>query len=192
MVKSGFFLTFRGFTLVELMVALLLISLVFLAGISVYTTGFRFLRVVQNTDVTMLPVVSVEDIAKRVSLSNVMTTSAPGAPVVGAQLNVCGDYQLCTYTPLNTPNNFADDNCWHYAFMNTNELKTSCNNNANAPVTPAGTTLINNVNTVLSSFTLVNPSASGNATVAHIHVRTTVPPVAELDTDVALGASAKR
>ena len=190
MVKGDFFLTFRGFTLMEMLVTLLLVSLVFLAGISVYTTGFKFLRTAQNTDVTTLPVVSVEDIAKRISVSNRMTTTAPGAPVVGAQLNVCGDYQTCTYTPRNTPANLADDGCWHYAFLNTNVLKTSCDNSANAAVTAAGTTLINSVNTALSSFALVNPSGAGNATVVQIHVRTTVP-VAELDTNVALGASAK-
>ena len=176
----------------ELMVALLLVTFVTLAAISVYTTSLNFLRRAQTTDVTTLPVVSIENIAKRISVSNRMTTTAPGLPVVGAQLNACGDYITCTYTPRNTPSNFADDGCWHYAFMNDNTLRTICDNAPGTAVTLADTTLISNVDTTVSVFTLANPSAVGNATVGHIHVLTTASPVAEVDTDVALGASAKR
>ena len=202
MVRNDFFLTERGFTLMELLVALLLVSFVFLAGISVYTTSFKFLRTAQNTDVTKLPVVSLEAVAKRISVGNLATADFPG-PLTGSQLNVRADFQAVagacgTFVPLNTPNNTADDGWWHFKFNNgpgNPALRTICDNTpgTNVPGGMPAAVLIDNVSLAASSFTLSNPSfPAGIPTVVRIHVLTTVAPVSELDTDVAVGAMPKR
>ena len=207
MVKKDFFLTSpdvfparAGFTLMEIMIALLLVTLVFLAGVSVYTTGFKFLQTAQTTDVTTIPVVSLEALAKRISVGNLATVNFAG-PVTGGLLHVRADFAAIpascgTYVPLNTPGNTADDGWWHFYFRNGVSgpaLYSVCDNNpgTNPAGGPPSLVLITNAVLGNCAFTLTNPSAAGIPTVVNIHVQTTVP-VSELDTDVAIGALPKR
>ena len=182
----------------ELIIALLLITLVFLAGISVYTTSFKFLQRAQTRDITTLPVVSLEAVAKRISVSNAATVDFAG-PVTGAQLHVRADFAVnpasCgIYAPLNTPGNTADDGWWHFYFKDVGgviALRGTCDNNPGTTVPDGAPILINNVVLANSSFTLQDPSGTGIPTVVNIHLQTTAPTVAELDTDVTLGAKPK-
>ena len=178
-------LRFHGFTLMELLVALSLTSVVFLAAISVYLSALKFLKTTQQSGVSTNTVATLEDISKRISLANSAVVTGGGNP----QLNVRADYAVCSYNVLNTPANVADDNWWHYRLIN-NALRFICDANAATAVSGTGSILIDNVNTGGSTLRLINPSAAGNPTVVNIHVVTTSP-VLTLDTNVALGAASK-
>ena len=165
--------------------------MVFLGAISLYLSALGFLKRAQQNDVTTNPLVSLEDITKRISLSN----SATLGTVVAGQLDVRADYAVCSYDLLpGSANNTGNDNYWHYRFVG-GALRSICDNISNTIVAAGSPALINNVadppNPPGSSFALLNPSASGNASVVTIHLVTSASPAVTIDTSVALGAASK-
>lgn len=190
MVKTA--LSSQGFTLMELLLVVLMVGMVFLGGMSLYTSGLRFLRTQQTTDVTALPDVSVEDLARKTAVANDATLTQGGS-----QLNLELDYSQCSpSSSLNTPSDGTDDYFAHYRLVN-NELLYLCNQTAATTLTasgnPAGTVVaLPNLNTGAggSTFQITNPSSAGSATVVSIHIVSTSP-AKTLDTEVALGAAPK-
>ena len=178
-------LRFHGFTLMEILIALSLTSVVFLGSTSVYLTALKFLKNTQQSGVSVNKVATLEDISKRVSLGNSAFMTGGG----NQQLNIRADYAVCSYNVLNTPANTADDNWWHYRVI-AGAVRFVCDSNQSTNVNGNDYVLIDNVNTGFSEFQLINPSNAGNPTVAHIYITTTSPALT-LATDVALGAASK-
>lgn len=192
----------QGFTLTELIIAVTLLSFVFLAAISMYLTGLRFYGARQAVDISALPDVAVESIVKLVNVANSAAVTLPGSgsPVTGSQLNLRIDYDSCSNTRGTvTPDNLADDFWWHYRFIG-NQLLYLCGNTAGAALpavtltavgNPAGTVaLLSNLDTASSRFQITNPSSAGSATVISVRVVSTTPLVT-VDTEAALGAASK-
>lgn len=195
-----------GFTLLELMIGAVMISLVMVAAFSLYTTGLNLFTKTATRDITQAPEPVIEEVARRINTANFASFDAGTG-----QLNLRADFINCnpsTPDPAG-PSVFTSDSWWHYRFVN-NQLLSYCENaNTNpllsAPGNPASTTaILSNLDmtgglpqyppgtgTGRSSFQLVNPSGTGNATVVYIHINSTNP-AKELNTEVAVGVSAKR
>ncbi len=183
--------TKNGVTLLELMIATLMIALVFAVAISLYSTGSRFVSSQNtNSDPTTNATVILEDIAKRISICNQSTyDSGTGT------LHLRCDYTAGTYTPRNTPSNFADDAYWHYRFFNGNLLLLSNNVAGSVPNgAAAGEIIIPGVNVENSSFARVNATGAGTTVSTRIDIRVTTSsaPVSEVRTSAILGAAATR
>ena len=177
----------KAFTLFELLITVLLISMVFAGSTSVYLSSLRFLRTAQLNDVSVNPTVSLETIGKAILLSNNGSLSQGNT-----QLDLRADYNPASgdfSAPRGTPGNTGDDGYWHYRFIN-NSLVWSSDANPAPVLTAANTVLVPNVVTASSSFTIVNPSGQGTATVVRVILATTIP-AGTLDTNVALGAKSK-
>ncbi len=178
-----------GFTLTELLMTAILLGMVFLGAISLYTTGLKFLGARQAVDVSVSPSVSVERIVRNVSIANAVSQSNGNS-----QISLRVD-QSCADAPMATPSNFADDTWRHFRLINS-QILTHCDNSSATTLSASGnpvgaTSVLDNVNTISSTFSVINPSSSGASTVVSLHIITTTPPLT-VDTEVALGASPKR
>ena len=185
----------RGFTLTEILIVCVLISMVLLAGVSLYTSSLRFMRAQEAMDVTTLPDVALEDLARKISVANSATRTRGNN-----QLNLRIDYTGCNWGALDPagPANTAGDSWWHYRLRGGNgngELLVYCDDtpdpNVGSGGTP-GTLLLPNLNNAGggSTFNITNPSGAGNPTVVNVHV-VSVTPTVTVDTEVALGAAPK-
>jgi prepilin-type N-terminal cleavage/methylation domain-containing protein len=158
-----------GFTLMEILVGTLMLSLLFLAAVSMYTTAIRFIQSAQTKDLTTMPVIPIETMSRRMAVANNY-----GVDVPNKQLNIRTDTD-CAGAARNTPANTGDDSWWHYR-IEGNALRWACDG-AQATVIPAGggTVLVPNVNVPASSYAIVNPSGQGNATAVIVTITTTTP-----------------
>lgn len=179
-----------GFTLTELLITLVLVTVVFLGASSLYTTGLKFLRARQNIDVSTSPGIVLEQIVKKAAVANSVSLTQ-----ANTQLNLRIDYDLCSDTRAVPTSTTADDNWWHYRLVN-NQLLFLCDAAAGSTLTAVGNppntiALMSNVDTTASTFQIINPSASGTATVLSAHLVSSSPAQA-VDTEVSLGAMPKR
>ena len=176
----------KAFTLFELLIAVLMISMVFAGTTSVYLSSLKFLKTAQQTDVTINPSVSLETISKVISLGNDATLTNGGS-----QLNIRADYAMCSdfTTSLTTPANNSDDNYWHYMLIG-GAVRATCGNNniAASPVDTNSPILISNATAF--SITWFDPSGTGLSTISQISVTTSSPPMT-LTTKVAMRQEAK-
>lgn len=179
----------NAFTLTEILIATIMVGMVFLGGISIYGSAFKFVKTSQQTDVSTNPAIALEIMTKRISLSNAGTLTFGTK-----QLNVRSDYACPdSFVSKNTPADFSDDNYWHYGFVNGaggTALRTRCDASATTNVDSSDSALLNGVDFDGSNFGLVSPSGSGIPNVVNVHLEATSPAVT-LDTNVALGAQAK-
>ena len=174
----------------EILIAVILVGLVFAGALSMYTSSLKLLKARQSIDVTTAPDISLEQVARKVSLALEANISP------ASQLNLRLD-QTCGGAALNSPAVSAGDAWWHFSFK-ANALLALCDTVMGTSLTsvgvPAGTTeLTPNLDTTVtgSNFQIVNPSGSGAATVIGMHVVSTSP-IITIDTETALGATAKR
>ena len=184
-----------GYTLMEMMVAFLLLSMVFAAAISVYTTGVKMLTTRKAAMLNTVPeAISLGVVANKVEAALGVT------PTGISQIHLRLD-QDCAGGLRNTPSNAGDDVYWHYAFAG-NALRSVCDTNA-ATDASAGAIILDNLNTAVpgacnsnatsSCFNLLNPSAVGPAssnTVVFVHAISTTP-VQTMETKVAVGGLSK-
>ena len=169
----------------ELLVAVILISLVFIGSTAVYISGLKFLRLAQQNDVSTSPVIAVEDITQKISFAN-------DAALAGGQLTIRADYPTCSdfsVANVNSAANTADDRFWHYGFVN-GALRSVCDAAAGTVVGAGSPILVSNVNIAASNFQINNPSGAGVPTVVRLHV-VALQPALTLDTNAALGARSK-
>lgn len=189
-----------GFTLMELLIAGVMISLVMIAAFSLYSSGLRLFVQARTYDVTLIPEVAVEDLMRKINVANFAGINPAN------QLNLRVDYLNCnpaTPDPAG-PANTAADSWWHYRFQ-AGTLLGLCDAAQNtvlaAAGNPAGTVVVlNNLDTVTpmpayppgtgsggSGFLFVNPSGAGAPNVVYVHVNSTNP-LKELNTEVAWAA----
>lgn len=181
----------------ELMLALVLVSVVFLAAATLQSSAAKMLRSRQLADVSQRPEIAAESIARMASVANQAVVSADFK-----SLSLRVDFDLCSDTRATPTSTTTDDTYWHYQF-NGGQLLQAC---SNAAALPGGgwTTMLTNLSTVgappnyppgtgsgPSGFRFVNPSGAGNPNVVYIHINSTSPAL-EINTESRTGAGAKR
>ena len=204
----------HGFTLMEILIASLLVSLVFLAAISVYMNALKSLRDPKSSFNADLPFsvplsLILNDIAIALDVTKKIGPGV-GDSTIGAtskQINLRLD-ATCpggavhgppyTFPDFPTPGDQSDDSYVHYAFI-SGGVRSLCNSavpgNRFTDVTGGDPSLIDNVDESLSDFSLVNPSTAG-ATGNVVHIKlVSIPagnaPAVLLETDVAAGSKSK-
>lgn len=180
-----------GFTLTEIMIATVLVSLAFAAAASIQVSALKFLKTQQTVDVTTGPESAIEEMAKQISVANNV-----GTFFGGTQIDLRIDHDLCSNTrAVVTPGNILDDNFYHFRIHN-NMVLSLCDSTANSPLNgvgaPPGTVNLTSpsLTTLTGGFTIVNPSGAGQSTVVRINVSAS-PPAKTIQTEIALGAQAK-
>ena len=108
----------QGLTLMEILVALMLIGFVFIMATSVYTTGLRMLNTQRDAAMTTTPTtISLESVTKKIVIGVDATLTDQDVDGNGTQINVRVD-QACNGAPRIPPTlTAADDNYWHYRFI---------------------------------------------------------------------------
>ena len=146
----------KGFTILELLIASLLASVVFLAVTSVYVSGLRLLTSTEDAK-QLDAAIAMHAMSKNITLANQVTVSTAG-PVTGQQLTLRLDYNndangmptLPKYTA-----DPADDLFIMYAFIG-NALRTTWGNAA-ANVVATDREVTPGLVVTAGSFTLFNP-----------------------------------
>ena len=198
-------LGFRGVTLMELLVATLMVTMVFIASTSVYLSAAKFLSAQVASSQTPALGFDMEDVIKKISLANEYAID-PAAK----WLDLRGDYPQADPSwsnPLNTPSNFGDDTWAHYRICGAGNsggtLRTVYDNaqgNGASVDCAASTVVASSLDPTASIFTAQNPTAlnnpggaadPGSATVIQINL-VNAAPTATLESSAILGAKAKR
>lgn len=196
----------RGVTLIEILMAGLLLSVVFLATTSAYIAALKFFGSVRDKSGQIYGFMGVEHIARRVELANEIIVNNGGVVNInaGKQIKMRWDYDALG-TPLNTPSNVADDTWVKHRFIENPggsgvwKLYWRTDTAAAGPVADVTTAdpqiepqLTTNTN---STFTLTSPSglAEGQRTVLTIVLEAVIGPrTIPIRTDVNVGSKAKR
>jgi prepilin-type N-terminal cleavage/methylation domain-containing protein len=178
MALNTFPLNRRGVTLLEILIASLLLSLVIGVAASLYVSGARFLGTVTQS-ARDFQATNLNPITKRIDISNSATVQA-----AGKQLDLTCDCDFTTLQPQGAlPYNPADDNSVRFFIQNPGVRMQL----GGGPLT----TLYTNVDTNASMFRLINPSGEGQPTVVEVEIVFTTPRMT-LKTQTALGSGAKR
>ena len=185
----------KGVTLVELTVATLLLSTVFLGAASLYVSGLKFINGAQADTSQVESTTAAEEITKRISLANYGYIGDYFNGNSGRSLFLRGDYKLGTYVPNNTPEDLSDDTWVKFRFIGGNlHWRRDTAANALVNVSSADPALLSNLQTGSSYFMIPDPTTEGNKTVIRIRLATQHGPgnVELLLTDAHFGAMAKR
>ena len=185
-----------GVTLIEVMIATLLLSVIFLGAAAFYVTALKFLNNVRENGSQVYGLAALEHIAAKAQISNAVAIED-----AGQTLKVRWDASFANgfFTPRNTPSNYADDVWVKYKIIAlgggrfrldwaVETTQVDSGGVAYQPLQPKFE-LVGG-----SSFALTNPTVSGSATVLSIRLegQRGVPAIPmTLRTDVALGALAK-
>ena len=183
-----------GLTLVELVVAGVLFSVVFLAAASAHVTAAKFFESAKQNQGQVLGYAAMEHMTRKIGLANSAVVGNSGA-----ELKIRWDYNQTTFAPLGTPKNYADDSWIKYRFVEGEggayKLEWAADD---AQADDEGTVYAElEPKLVLyegSLFSLENPTASGSPTAVRLTLVSErgIPAVPfTLSTDVSLGASAK-
>ncbi|GEM_PF-2561047 len=207
----------RGVTLVEIVIAVLLISVIFLGSTTVYVTALKFFNAVRDKSPQVYGFLAAETVVRKVAVASEAIVNDSGSSngastldadglnyVTGKQIKIRWDFTLADWTPLNTPSNTADDTWVKYKIIEnpggsgTYRLYTR----KDASVTADVTTADEEVDTLLtlganSVFRLSSPSgnAEGAATTVDVHLETVGGSSSQtvvIHTDTAVGGGAKR
>ena len=185
-----------GLTLVELTIATLMLSTVFLGAASLYVSGIKFLSAIQADTSQVQNTASMEELTKRISLANEAYVDSD------LQLRLKGDYKIGTYTPNNTPSDPSDDTWVKFRFIPSAtaglynlhwRVDTAANPAQN--VTSSDPVLITDLQAGTSFFSLVNPSKQGQSTVVTVTMATKIAGsggIETVQTNASLGSKAKR
>ena len=188
-----FFCNVTGVTLVEMMIASVLISVIFLAGISIYASTLKMLSSSRTSGKNLPTVVYVEDVAKKIEAANDITRGTNTADRTAGdsdQINLRVN-QDCSGVSVSTPSSAGV--YWHYRFL-SGALRYKCDSAAATNPGGGGNIAIDNLNVGGggSLFSLINPSGSGDPTVVKIHIVTSGATPQTTETQVSAGSKAKR
>lgn len=158
-----------AFTLIELLIVSLILSVVFLGAGAVYISALKFLKNMQTyysgqsgaSQVDVL--IALEQITRQLGLANEAIIDP-----TGQQLEFRWDYQLNTFVPNHTPSDLTDDTWMKFAIIGGN-LYWKNETTEGQDVTSSDQQLVQGL--VLqpgSEFALANPSGQGIATVVDI------------------------
>jgi Tfp pilus assembly protein PilW len=143
-----------GFTLTEILISFVLLSMVFLAAISLYLSSARSFGTLTARDITATYEYAATTIADNIQMANFAATQAGGK-----QLDVRSDH-TCGKIGLASPSNFADDTWRHWAFNNGQRaLYYVCDTAPNTTPTAADTTVATELQD--ADFSFLNPSGAG-------------------------------
>ncbi len=186
-----------GLTLVELTIATLMLSTVFIGATSLYVSGIKFLNATQADTSQVQNTAAAEELTRRISLANEAYVDD-----AGVQLRLRGDYQLGSYTPNNTPSDPSDDTWVKFRFIpaNPNSLsnlhwRTDPATESVRNVTQLDPVLITGLRTGFSFFSLANSTGQGQSNVVSMVLATQISGSSgteTLQTNASIGAKAKR
>jgi prepilin-type N-terminal cleavage/methylation domain-containing protein len=107
----------NGVTLIELLVAVSLISVVFVAVTGVYISAKKVMGGLEGRDISLGGAIAIEHMSRNIGLGNRVELLDGNK-----QVTVRWDYNNSS-APLNTPNNFTDDRLLRYRFFSDNTLR---------------------------------------------------------------------
>ena len=201
----------RGVTLIEMLVASLLLTMVFAAAMSVYSTSLKILKSSRDASSgAVIAPISVEDVAKKIAQANDVDVTGAGANFDRIHLRVD---QNNPPTPGNPPGGSSftsagDDSYCHYQFVTDaagkRALRGKCDNGPATILDVTNAILVRDLNAAVaascdpatptggSCFALRNPSAAGpTLSVVYIHIKSAETPPRYIDTQVAVGGKTK-
>ena len=157
-----------GYTLIELIIATLLVMVIFIASTALYVTGVKFFNSMSGANSNLDAFYAIEPMTRHINIGNF-------AVVTGNDLSIRADYAPDGVTCRNTPNNFLDDTWFKYRFIGnrlryrTDLVNAATPNNPGAPVNGADPEVvaglvINNT----AAFSMQNPSLQNNPDVVQI------------------------
>jgi hypothetical protein len=184
--KKSFPKNCRGVTILELLIAGILTSLVLGASAAIYASGARFLGTVRQSVANSQPP-TLQPIIKRIDLGNFARVSENGS-----QLDVRCDCDPVTLLPqADGPG--VNDTWFHFKIIQGSQNTTvrwTIDQNENSAVSADDTILYDNVNRRDSSFGMVS-SGQGTDTVVETNLMFTSP-VVTLNTQTALSGATKQ
>ncbi len=109
----------RGLTLIEILIAGLLLSVVFLASASAYITTLKFFNAVREKSGQIYAFMGMEHITRRVELANDIMVNDGGTAnaETGKQLKMRWDYNADGVLNGDTANDVSDDTWVKYRFI---------------------------------------------------------------------------
>ena len=160
----------NGVSLTELMIATILLSVVFLACISLYVSAMNFFKAQKDRWARIDSFLAMEHMTRRIVLGNDILLN-PGQKWVKVRWDYTGDY----FTPNRTPNNYADDQWLKYGIVgNTLRWRVDATPDANVsgsdPEVQAGLF----VDTAGSFFLLNNPGGPSGPPTLDVRLRTRI------------------
>lgn len=178
----------QGFTIVETLIASVLLGVIMMSAISIYVAAQRFFNDLLDNNARTSSAIAVETIIRRAQIGNTIVFDA-----ANNQIKLRLDFSAA-FVPNQTPGDFTDDTWFKYSIIGTS-LRWRTDTTQATDVSAADPELETNL--VLqngSAFNTVNPSGAGVATVLNIIfiTQTGTPPVnTTLETSVAIGAMPK-
>lgn len=184
-----------GLTILEFLVAALLISVVFLASTTVYVGAVKFFSDLRQNADSIDSFILMENLTRKVTVANQVSVSD-----AGKQLKIRWDWQLIggVWTPNNTPDVTTDDTWVKYRFLGaSNDLRLRWRSDATE------TTDVTNPDPEVRPgvvardaclFTLVNASGDGDPIAVDVNLVTqtgTPPVIVTLTNRVLAGARSK-
>ncbi len=183
----------QGFTIIELLIASVLLGVIMMSAISIYVAAQRFFNDLLDSNARTSSAVAMETILRKAQIANTIVFDGPNSQIK-LRLDV-----TAASVPNRTPGVFTDDNWFKYRIV-ANGLRWRTDTVAADPtgaVDVTGSDPELEANLVLrpgSAFNVVNPSAAGTDTVLNVTFVTQAgtPPVdTTLTTSAAVGAMAK-
>jgi prepilin-type N-terminal cleavage/methylation domain-containing protein len=107
----------NGVTLIELLVAVSLISVVFVAVTGVYISAKKVMGGLEGRDISLGGAIAIEHMSRNIGLGNRVELLD-----ANKQVTIRRDYSSST-APLNTPSNTTDDSFIRYRFFSDNTLR---------------------------------------------------------------------
>ena len=101
-----------GFTLIEVVIAMMLLPIVFLAATTVYATATQFFLKAKNNSGRIDALIAAETIARKVAMANMVTIDGTGQII-----SMRWDYAANTFSPRSSPKDFTDDSWVKYAVI---------------------------------------------------------------------------
>lgn len=150
-----------GMTLIEILIGTILLSVVFLAGISIYVSCLKIFAQAQSAATSTSTETQLIPIVKNIRQANYAFVSNGNTQLdIRVDLDMCGDTRA---TP--TPSNAADDSWWHYRFVG-GALRYVCDNNQNTSVSGSDAVLMQNMQTsgaLQATFTIVESDGTNGS-----------------------------
>lgn len=140
----------RGVTLMELIVAMSVFSVVFIGVTAMYVSGYKSFKSLGTKENEIAALVALEHMTRRIGLGNNAEISDGGA-----QIKVRWDYAEYP-SPLNTPGDYADDTYIKYRFID-GRLRYRIDATSGADVSASDREVEPGLVVGTSSFTLLNP-----------------------------------
>ncbi len=160
----------KGVSLTELLLATILLSVIFLACISLYLSAMNFLKAQKDRWARIDSFLAMEHVARRIVLGNDILVN-PAQKWVKVRWDYQGDYNV----PNRTPENFADDQWLKYGIIgNALRWRVDATSAANVTAGDAEVQAGLFVDATASFFLLNNPPGPAGPPTVDVRLRTRI------------------